>query len=39
MLDHYPTYEATIGIEIHVQLTTKTKIFCSCANEICKEPN
>ena len=39
ILDNYPAYEATIGIEIHVQLTTKTKIFCSCANEICKEPN
>ncbi len=39
ILDHYPTYEATIGIEIHVQLTTKTKIFCSCANEVTKEPN
>ncbi len=39
ILDHYPTYEATIGIEIHVQLTTKSKIFCSCANEISKEPN
>jgi len=39
VLEHYPTYEATIGIEIHVQLTTKSKIFCSCANEISKTPN
>jgi len=39
ILDHYPEYEATIGIEVHVQLTTKTKIFCSCANEVGKEPN
>ena len=35
----YPDYEATIGIEVHVQLNTKSKIFCSCANEITKRPN
>ena len=23
VLDHYPDYELTIGIEVHVQLTTK----------------
>ncbi len=39
VLDNYPEYELTIGIEVHVQLTTKTKIFCSCHNEITKEPN
>jgi len=39
ILDHYPDYEATIGIEVHVQLTTKTKIFCGCANSVGKEPN
>ena len=39
VLDHYPEYECTIGMEIHAQLTTRTKIFCSCANKIVKEPN
>lgn len=39
ILDHYTDYEVTIGIEVHVQLTTKTKIFCSCANDIGKKPN
>ena len=38
-LDRYPAYEVVIGIEVHVQLATKSKIFCSCANEISKEPN
>lgn len=26
-------------MEVHVQLNTKSKIFCTCANEINKEPN
>ncbi len=39
VLDNYPTYQATIGIEVHVQLNTKTKIFCSCANQVIKKPN
>jgi aspartyl-tRNA(Asn)/glutamyl-tRNA(Gln) amidotransferase subunit B len=39
ILDNYPAYEVNIGIEVHVQLTTATKIFCSCANQITKQPN
>lgn len=39
ILEAFPLYEATIGIEVHVQLTTKSKIFCSCPNVISKEPN
>jgi aspartyl-tRNA(Asn)/glutamyl-tRNA(Gln) amidotransferase subunit B len=39
VLDHYPDYELTIGIEVHVQLTTQSKIFCSCANQTGQTPN
>ena len=39
VLEKYPAYEVVIGIEIHIQLTTKSKIFCLCSNEITKEPN
>lgn len=32
-------YEATIGIETHVQLATATKAFCNCANRYGAPPN
>lgn len=32
-------YEVVIGMEVHVQLLTKTKIFCTCANTQGEEPN
>ena len=32
-------YEPVIGIEIHVQLRTRTKMFCSCALSFGEEPN
>ncbi|CAN5382682.1 Asp-tRNA(Asn)/Glu-tRNA(Gln) amidotransferase subunit GatB [soil metagenome] len=34
-----PGWEAVIGMEIHAQLATDTKIFCSCAVETGGEPN
>jgi aspartyl-tRNA(Asn)/glutamyl-tRNA(Gln) amidotransferase subunit B len=33
------TYEPVIGLEIHVQLGTRTKMFCSCALGFGEEPN
>jgi aspartyl-tRNA(Asn)/glutamyl-tRNA(Gln) amidotransferase subunit B len=32
-------YEAVIGLEVHVQLNTATKIFCSCSTEFGAAPN
>ena len=32
-------YEAVIGLEIHVQLNTITKLFCDCPNSPGDEPN
>ncbi|GAA9492890.1 Asp-tRNA(Asn)/Glu-tRNA(Gln) amidotransferase subunit GatB [Helicobacter pylori] len=32
-------FEAVIGLEVHVQLNTKTKIFCSCSTSFGEAPN
>ncbi|MCD6129582.1 MAG: Asp-tRNA(Asn)/Glu-tRNA(Gln) amidotransferase subunit GatB [Deltaproteobacteria bacterium] len=32
-------FESVIGLEVHVQLSTKTKIFCSCSTEFGDSPN
>lgn len=39
VLDQYPAYEVVIGMEVHVQLTTQTKIFCPTLNTPHAEPN
>ncbi len=32
-------YEPVIGLEVHVQLLTNTKIFCSCSTKFGNQPN
>ena len=32
-------FEVVIGLEVHVELNTKTKMFCGCRNEFGEEPN
>ena len=32
-------YEMTVGLEVHVELKTKTKIFCACPTDFGAEPN
>ncbi|CDZ75313.1 Aspartyl/glutamyl-tRNA(Asn/Gln) amidotransferase subunit B [Peptoniphilus sp. ING2-D1G] len=33
------SYKTIVGLEIHVELSTQTKAFCSCKNEFGGEPN
>ncbi|WP_306598279.1 Asp-tRNA(Asn)/Glu-tRNA(Gln) amidotransferase subunit GatB [Geothrix sp. 21YS21S-2] len=34
-----PGFEAVIGLEVHVQLSTRSKMFCGCPNAYGGEPN
>ncbi|MCU7495958.1 MAG: Asp-tRNA(Asn)/Glu-tRNA(Gln) amidotransferase subunit GatB [Ignavibacteria bacterium] len=34
-----PEYEAVIGLEVHAQLLTDTKIFCGCSTKFGNPPN
>jgi aspartyl-tRNA(Asn)/glutamyl-tRNA(Gln) amidotransferase subunit B len=37
--DALTKYEPVIGLEVHVQLATRTKIFCGCPTSFGAEPN
>jgi aspartyl-tRNA(Asn)/glutamyl-tRNA(Gln) amidotransferase subunit B len=37
--DQLAQYEVVIGLEVHVQLATRTKIFCGCPTSFGAEPN
>src|SRR4029077_13602346 len=37
--DYEADYEAVIGLEVHVQLLTATKMFCRCPNRFGAPPN
>jgi aspartyl-tRNA(Asn)/glutamyl-tRNA(Gln) amidotransferase subunit B len=39
MSAHEEKYEAVIGLEVHAQLLTKSKIFCGCSTEFGAAPN
>jgi len=39
ILAKYPAYEVTIGMEVHVQLLTNSKLFCNSSNAIIPHPN
>jgi len=32
-------YETTIGLEVHMQINTKSKVFCECSTEFGAQPN
>ncbi len=34
-----PDYEVVIGLEVHAQLLTRSKIFCSCSTSFGADPN
>ncbi|NNN18836.1 MAG: Asp-tRNA(Asn)/Glu-tRNA(Gln) amidotransferase subunit GatB [Acidimicrobiaceae bacterium] len=34
-----PGWEIVVGLEVHCELRTKTKLFCGCANSFGREPN
>lgn len=39
IIDRYPDFRVDIGMEVHVQLSTQSKIFCSSVNGPSKNPN
>jgi aspartyl-tRNA(Asn)/glutamyl-tRNA(Gln) amidotransferase subunit B len=38
-VEHVSAYETVVGLEVHVELATASKLFCGCPNEFGDEPN
>lgn len=38
-MNYLDKYDVVIGLEIHAELNTKTKVFCSCKNQFGDAPN
>ncbi len=38
-MNYFDSFDVFVGLEIHAELNTKTKIFCSCKNEFGDDPN
>ena len=38
-MDYLDNFDLVIGLEIHAELNTNTKVFCSCKNEFGNDPN
>lgn len=38
-MDYLDSFDIVIGLEIHAELKTNTKVFCGCKNEFGGEPN
>lgn len=38
-MDYLDSFDVVIGLEIHAELNTNTKVFCSCKNEFGNDPN
>lgn len=38
-MDYLDNFDVVIGLEIHAELNTNTKVFCSCKNEFGNDPN
>ena len=34
-----PAFELIVGLEVHVQLQTQSKLFCGCSTKFGSEPN
>jgi aspartyl-tRNA(Asn)/glutamyl-tRNA(Gln) amidotransferase subunit B len=39
VIEFQPGWELIVGLEVHCELATKTKMFCGCRNEFGHEPN